>query len=401
MFESIKQNFSDRWGNILTKRTIAGLLVFLILLFAVPIGTYLVEQRTNLNPKAEVNPTMSIQGLQSNPDGGPGITTTSSLSLVLNPGGGTSQNAIVQNSTRCELTATCQDKTCTFDLSKFYIDGVQQPKGSYRATLTPDINNTSVVSGWVCSGYPNEKTNCPEGSTDQNCCTPSVGSGYAIQHTYGSGVYTAKMEVKTDKSPGYASCIKIVRTGTSAPKCDNPQPDSPHPDERRPDSTGCWCSTLTPEGGVPEEKCFNTYAELFARENAAGRCNGKLAGNVGVKNVSQEIPGKVVNVTKGQVWGGGQGIHPAGSPKDPDYKYIGATIEVFDNTGAKVGEGTTGNNGKYSVQHLQPGPHSAKLGYPLGSGYKLVSGSRRENPKTFDIDSCDDQDNAGWDIEPQ
>lgn len=206
MFESLKQKFfgnqyyegTNQWGNVLTKRNIAGLLVVLFLLITIPIGIYVVQQRTNLNPKADVTPTMSILGLAPNPDGGPGITTTGNLSLELKPGGGATAQNVAQSegqqfgsyledqNPRCEVDASCSGAQCTFK-PKFYLNGELQnpqsnPSQNYAFTVTPNAGDSSAGTGSIgAAGQRNIVSGW------RNYLDPALSGGVgAIKHNYGN-----------------------------------------------------------------------------------------------------------------------------------------------------------------------------------------------------------------------
>ncbi|MBI2011136.1 hypothetical protein HYS91_00030 [Candidatus Daviesbacteria bacterium] len=145
-----------------------------------------------------------------------------------------------------------------------------------------------------------------------------------------------------------------------------------------------------------DDVCDTDGNATFDEKIAAGQCEGHARGNVGVKGVDEEISGQVVNVSKGKVLGGGINPENKGKPAPADYKYIGATIKLTKD--GKTVATVTKSNGKYGFDGLGRGAHKIELVVP--SGYELVEGGRGTNPKTFDIDSCDDVDNAGWDIKP-
>lgn len=305
-----------------------------------------------------------------------GSTFDTCLYPESNPGGGIS----------CNLGA-CSGSDCSFGTRCQYFDDI------------PALNQ-SLNQEWGCpvGCFYSDKV------SDDNSNNPSACSNRNLPYVKNAGTcLTSNCQSGQDYPAGSSSCGYIygISTGTAVcgastsdvqqtqppidggtvpsptPRCSNPQPNSPHPDEERAGSDGCWCKEI---GG--DEKCFNTYNELFSALSGANQCQGRVQGNVTVTGVD-EASGNVVAFKKG-------------------FRYKGATVNLLK--GGKVIDTTKTNDTKgiYQFTGLSSGEHKVELEVP--SGYKLVSKAgavekSTQNPKDFNIDSCDDEDHQGWIIE--
>lgn len=82
-----------------------------------------------------------------------------------------------------------------------------------------------------------------------------------------------------------------------------------------------------------------------------------------------------------------------------NYTYSGAKVQLYKDengqpSGGVLKEVTSGSNGRYTITGLPAGRYIVKLVVP--DGYEEAPGKTIQ--KDFEIDSCDDQDNAGLDI---
>ncbi|QQG43050.1 MAG: hypothetical protein HYW45_02450 [Candidatus Daviesbacteria bacterium] len=94
-------------------------------------------------------------------------------------------------SASCSLTSSCSGSTCTFNTT-YTINN--QSQSGYQVNLHPDVNNFSVQSGWQANG--------------------------PINHTYTSGSYTARAEVKKNDGTSPVTCDKSVTIASwNPPQC--------------------------------------------------------------------------------------------------------------------------------------------------------------------------------------
>lgn len=234
-----------------------------------------------------------------------------------------------------------------------FVQGDSCQKGVCTGPNCTPSNNTNVLSGqdcgWIYGLSYGESFTCPAGA-DNNETDTDGGD--------------------TQPSP------------EPTPKCTGGDPEAEPVNGQRPDENGCWCAEIGENGN---EQCFNSYAGLFnALQNAPGgnQCQGRVQGNVTVTGVDG-ASGNVVAFKNG-------------------FRYSGATVNLLKN--GKVIDTTKTNDTKgiYKFTGLDSGEHEVELKVP--SGYKLVSKAgtvekSTQNPKDFNIDSCDDEDHQGWIIE--